>query len=250
MEPRITCLDSVQLDFAPLPEEVAVEEVVAFNTSCLAWDTGERTKLRRVQRVESTEEGQQFWVAGDSSYFEDECLIQYDDIVGLVVTTQKNVYPENTALRDSVLDALEIYDSAISEHEDAVDDYEDTRDDYNAILEEAAEADAEAQQAAVQHEEFCVRYTKVLGVCVLSPQLRIQQRLELIMRIAEALERADEADERAGDLRSLVDDNEDRALEAGEIAEDALILYECWLGVAATSEYPGHIPDHECPAPE
>ena len=157
MEPRITCLDSVQLDFAPLPEEVAVEEVVAFNTSCLAWDTGERTKLRRVQRVESTEEGQQYWVAGDSSYFEDECLIQYDDIVGLVVTTQKNVYPENTALRDSVFDALEFYDSAISEHEDAVDDYEDTREDYNAILEEAEEADAEAQEAAVQHVAFCER---------------------------------------------------------------------------------------------
>ena len=163
MEPRITCLDSVQLDFAPLPEEVAVEEVVAFDTSCLAWDTGERTKLRRVQRVESTEEGQQYWVAGDSSFFEDECLIQYDDIVGLVVTTQKNVYPENTALRDSVFDALEFYDSAISEHEDAVDDYEDTRDDYNAILEEAEEADAEAQEAAVQHVAFCERYSRIPG---------------------------------------------------------------------------------------
>ena len=149
-----------------------------------------------------------------------------------------------------MFDALEFYDSALSEHQDAVDDYDDVFDDYNAILAEAEEADAEAQAAFAEREEFCERYTRVPGECNLTLPIRVLQMVELIERGQEAFERAAEASERARGLRGRVDASEDRAMEAGEIADDALIIYECWMGVAAASEYPGHIPDHECPAPE
>ena len=113
MEPAITCLDVVTLSTDVQAEDIAVGDIISFSSpSCDMALT-----LHRVVEVVE-EDGEVFFdTKGDDSPMPDGCRIRVDEIEGYVIDVERNVRPENAALRKSVNSARSAHKFARSQYD-------------------------------------------------------------------------------------------------------------------------------------
>ena len=102
MEPTITCLDARIEQEVRTPSDVETGDVIAFRTAA-CWPGRDATGFINHRVIETREgpDGPEYLTQGDANPKPD-CWIPFDAIVGKVVDVQRNVYPENAALREAV----------------------------------------------------------------------------------------------------------------------------------------------------
>ena len=116
MEPAITCLDQRVERWAPLPDDVAVGSVVSFaSTTCWPDDPAAATTSHRVIEVRGSGERTEYLTQGDANP-DPDCWLSHDAIKTVTVDVRRNVYRENTELRDAVNAARTAYDTAKADY--------------------------------------------------------------------------------------------------------------------------------------
>ena len=246
MEPFITCLDSVLVTTDFLLDDVMVGSVVTFRQSCATADKYEGRRIHRIERKRVLNGVQFYWTKGDNTSYSDECWVRHDHVDELMLEAQKDVYPENAALRDNVNAAKDSYDAALAEHEATVAKTDAARTEYNSALTEANTAVDEHGAAIAEYNDLCNRHTSVSGSCVVPTDI-YNAAIALFNRADAALSRYQRWSARAeGAYERALAWAEDTGGTAAR-ANTALRGYRCWLNVARESLRPGHIPPHECP---
>ena len=223
-----------------------VGSVVTFRQSCVTVDKYEGRRIHRVERIRVSDGVQFYWTKGDNTSYSDECWVRHSHVDELMLEVQKDVYPENAALRDNVNAAQDAYDVALTEHDTAVAEANAALAEYNAALTKANAAVDEHDAAIIEYNNLCNRHTSVSGSCV-APT-------DIYNAAVALLDRADAARSRYQRWSAQAEGVYERASAWAEHTEStaaranaALRSYRCWLNVGSESLHPGHIPTHECP---
>ena len=106
MEPAITCLDRVWLVPPTDPEKIVVGVVINVDPHCGEGDGDGRGVAHRVTAIKVRNGVHYYATKGDAISRVDICWIPYSDVLEYIVAVEKNVYPENTGLRNQVNSAL------------------------------------------------------------------------------------------------------------------------------------------------
>ena len=127
MEPTLTCLDTITMleDFAPA--DIVIGAIISF-APVEACGSDAAKVAHRVLDIKVVGGVHYYWPKGDANDAPDECWIPEGNVNGYVIAVQKNVQPENSALRGFVNDSTEDLKSAIADmaaslkkHNDAYD---------------------------------------------------------------------------------------------------------------------------------
>ena len=106
MEPAITCLDRVVLVPPTNPEAIVVGVVINVDPFCGEGDGDGRGVAHRVTGIKVRNGVHYYATKGDAISRVDTCWIPYSDVLEYIVAVEKNVYPENTGLRNQVNSTL------------------------------------------------------------------------------------------------------------------------------------------------
>ena len=125
MEPKITCLDTVVVLQNFLPEDVAVDTVIAFHPPSQAEAGDGSPVLHRVTDIKIEDEVYYFWPKGDALNEPDGHWVPEGNVLGYAIELRQGTRPENSALRERVNGANERYVSARGKMLEARDLYDD-----------------------------------------------------------------------------------------------------------------------------
>ena len=125
MEPKITCLDTVVVLQNFLPEDVAVDTVIAFHPPSQAEAGDGPPVLHRVTDIKIEDEVYYFWPKGDALDEPDGHWVPEGNVLGYAIELRQGTRPENSPLRERVNGANERYLSARGKMLEARDLYDD-----------------------------------------------------------------------------------------------------------------------------
>lgn len=207
MEPAITCLDRVWLVPPTDPQDIVVGVVINVDPHCGEGDGDGRGVAHRVTGIKVRNGVHYYATKGDALGAVDTCWVPYSDILEYLVAVDKDVYPENTRLRDQVNGALAAFRS------------------------EQAAADAIDRRQLAARKAYFTLLEQTCGVAVSfgnCPPMTEAQEQQL------------------RDTYDRYEDLYDEFLAASRVRDDARRHWECWYRNAERSLGPGHVP-HTCP---
>jgi signal peptidase I len=108
MDPTITCLDTIQWNYNPTPNDIVVGSVITFvePDSCLTAD--ERKGDWILHRVIDIRQGM-YKTKGDNNPVDDDCWIPFSNVQDMVINVTKGDYPELQAMLTRIWE-LEAYE--------------------------------------------------------------------------------------------------------------------------------------------
>ena len=106
MEPDISCLDRVKILTNFQPEEIQKDYIIVFEAKDCE-SLGDGDTMHRVVDIAIDEGRYTFETRGDRSFANDGCWTPASRVLGYVTEIEKDVVPENTALRNLVNEAYE-----------------------------------------------------------------------------------------------------------------------------------------------
>ncbi len=206
MEPAITCLDRVWLVPPTDPQDIVVGVVINVDPHCGEGDGDGRGVAHRVTGIKVRNGVHYYATKGDAVSAVDTCWVPYSDVLEYIIAVDKDVYPENAALRNGVNGALA------------------------AFRAEQVRAGAVEQRYLAAREAYFTLIEQVCGVGVSfgnCPHMTAAQE----QQIRDAYDRSED----------LYDDFRAASRELSAARRH----WECWYRNAVRSLGPGHMP-HEC----
>ena len=124
MEPKLTCLDEILIVTNPRPEDIIVGSLISFDVGEKCED-GINAALHRVIDVKIEDDTYYYWPKGDANDEPDGCWVSESDVLSYVTDIRKDVRLENTALREGVQRAYELWDEAEADYKTVFQEYND-----------------------------------------------------------------------------------------------------------------------------
>ena len=125
MEPRINCLDTAVVLQNFRPEDIALDNVIAYYPPGQG-ETGDGSPVfHRVTDIKVEDDVHYFWPRGDALDEPDGVWVPEGNVLGYLIEIRPGTRPQNSALRDRVNRARELYVSARDQMIEARDGYDD-----------------------------------------------------------------------------------------------------------------------------
>jgi len=112
MEPRITCLDTAVVLQNFLPEDIALDNVIAYYPPGQEGAGDGPPVFHRVTNIKVEDDVHYFWPRGDALDEPDGVWVPEGNVLGYLIELRPGTRPQNSALRDRVNGARELYASA------------------------------------------------------------------------------------------------------------------------------------------
>ncbi len=126
MEPKITCLDTAAVLQNFRPEDIALDTVIAYYPPGQEEAGDGSPVFHRVTDIKIEDEVSYFWPKGDALDEPDGVWIPEGNVLGYLIEIRQGTRPENSALRERVNGARELYVSARDKMLATRDIYDDT----------------------------------------------------------------------------------------------------------------------------
>ena len=112
MEPRITCLDTAVVLQNFRPEDIALDNVIAYYPPGQEGTGDGSPVFHRVTDIKVEDNVHYFWPRGDALDEPDGVWVPEGNVLGYLIELRPGTRPENSALRARVNGARELYESA------------------------------------------------------------------------------------------------------------------------------------------
>ena len=126
MEPKITCLDTAVVLQNFRPEDIAVDTVIAYFPPGQEEAGDGSPVFHRVTDIKIEDDVLHFWPKGDALDEPDGVWVPEGNVLGYLIEIRQGTRPENSALRERVNGARELYVSARDKMLAARNMYDDT----------------------------------------------------------------------------------------------------------------------------